>query len=91
MLKVVPGIFVDSEDHLNGLIKVARSFSNEIHVDIADGEFVPTRSVGIESVQKIVPDGYEYNLHLMTFLTKEGLITWSGTAAKRIFIYAKNN
>ena len=88
MLKVVPGIFVNDEDHLNGLIKVARSFSNEIHVDIADGEFVPTRSVGIEVVQKIVPDGYEYNLHLMTFLTKEGLITWSGTSAKRIFIYS---
>lgn len=88
MLKVVPGIFVDSEDHLNGLIKVARSFSNEIHVDIADGEFVPTRSVGIEAVQKIVPDGYEYNLHLMTFLTKEGLITWSKTTARRIFIYS---
>lgn len=88
MLKVVPGIFVNDEVHLNGLIKVARSFSDEIHIDIADGEFVSTKSVGIEAVQKVVPDGYQYNLHLMTFLTKEGLITWSKTTAKRIFIYS---
>lgn len=87
MLKIVPGIFVDSQQHLDGLIKIAQTFTDEIHIDVADGNFVVGKSVGIESIQKIVPDGYEFNLHLMTFLTREGLVTWSGTAAKRIFIY----
>lgn len=90
MVKIVPGIFVDSVEHLTGLISVARSFSDEIHIDIADGDFVTTRSVGIEAIRKIVPDKYEFNLHLMTYLTREGLISWSKTAAKRIFIYANS-
>jgi len=88
MVKIIPGIFVESEQQLNGLIKVAQTFSNEIHIDVADGDFVVGKSIGIEAIQKIVPEKYEFNLHLMTFLTREGLATWSDTGAKRIFIYA---
>ncbi len=89
MLEIVPGIFVSTESDLNGLIKIAKTFSREIHIDIADGDFVSTTSVGIEPIQKLTPrNEYEFNLHLMTFLTKEGLITWSKTAASRIFIYS---
>ena len=88
MVKIIPGIFVDSEEHLNGLINVAKSFSNEIHIDVADGDFVSTESVGIEAIKKIVPDGYDFSLHLMTYVTMEGLVSWAETAAKRIFVYA---
>lgn len=89
MLQIVPGIFVNTENNLNGLIGIAKTFSKEIHIDVADGDFVSTTSVGIEPVQKLAPHNeYEFNLHLMTFLTKEGLISWSETAAGRIFVYA---
>lgn len=89
MVKIIPGIFVSDDEQLLSLLGVAKAFCDEIHIDIADGDFVQSRSAGIEPVWKIVPEKYEYNLHLMCYLTPEGLISWSQTTAKRVFIYAK--
>src|SRR5688572_12897544 len=66
MAKVVPTINTApsaSPELYSEMIERVKPFVKRIHVDIADGQFAPTRSVNLAQVYGI--DGTEMDLHMM--------------------------
>lgn len=63
-VRVVPAILTDSPAELTRLVSLANRFAPFVQVDIMDGVFVPTRSVGAEDLrsQEI---RFKWEAHLM--------------------------
>ena len=63
-MKIIPSILTgDREQFQNELLKY-NVFFDEIQIDIADGVFVPNKTLGME-VQDIIPENIKISLHLM--------------------------
>jgi len=63
MVSIVPTITAETPDEYARQIDQIKPFVNRIHVDVADGVFVPRKLVGLSQVYDI--DGAEFDLHLM--------------------------
>ena len=63
MAKVVPTILATSNDDYEKRLDRVKGFAKRIHVDISDGKFTDTVTVGLGEVE--VSDGLVVDLHLM--------------------------
>lgn len=50
---IVPAILTNEAKTLEWMIRLAESFTDYVQVDIMDGKFVPTDSIGVEDLGKI--------------------------------------
>ncbi len=60
---IVPAIIAQSQDELESMLERLRGKVDRVMLDVMDGVFVPNRSLDFEFV---LPDGFEYEAHLMT-------------------------
>lgn len=63
MAVVVPTVLATTPEEYSVMAERARSLSSRVHVDICDGKFADTTTVGLAQVH--VPGGTELDLHLM--------------------------
>lgn len=63
MAKVVPSLTAETPDEYAAQIDRVKPFAQRIHVDTADGVFVPRRLLGLSQVYDI--EGVPMDLHLM--------------------------
>ena len=63
MAKVAPTILASDAADFAARIERVKPFAKRIHVDISDGQFTPTKTVGLAQVYGL--DGAELDLHLM--------------------------
>lgn len=63
MPKIIPTILSETPEDFKARIDRVAPFARELHIDVADGVFVPTRTVGLSQVY--VPEGVSMRLHLM--------------------------
>lgn len=49
---IFPAILTDKEEKLKEMIRIASSFSSNVHIDIMDGIFVPSYSISYDSLYK---------------------------------------
>lgn len=87
MPEVVPAILTNSREELKDMLGRAAHFATRIQIDIADGRFVPSRSVGLEEVKGLKID-VPWEVHLMVEEPQEylGLAAMLG-AQEVIFHY----
>jgi ribulose-phosphate 3-epimerase len=64
MVEVVPAILVKSREELLDYIARVRGSVSVVHVDIMDNEFVPNKTIGLESLAGL-PNGVSYEFHWM--------------------------
>ncbi|MCK5492386.1 MAG: ribulose-phosphate 3-epimerase [Candidatus Omnitrophica bacterium] len=53
MNRVVPALLTDKKDDLMFMLNKCSEFTNYAQIDIMDGEFVPSKSIGIEDIENI--------------------------------------
>ena len=63
MAVIAPAVLAESVEGFAHDLSVAASVSNRVQIDLADGEFAPNRTVGIEQIY--CPDGVDIDLHVM--------------------------
>lgn len=63
-VKVVPAILTDRVTELSRMADLANQFASFVQVDLMDGQFVPTRSVGVASLAAVQID-FSWEAHLM--------------------------
>jgi len=63
MALVVPTVLASAPDEYTAMMEQARSLSPRVHVDICDGKFADTTTVGL--VQVHVPENTVLDLHMM--------------------------
>lgn len=60
---IVPGIIAKTQGELDEMLGKVKGRAKRIMLDVMDGEFVPNTSLNFDFT---VPDGFEYEAHLMT-------------------------
>lgn len=62
--RVVPAILTDDPEALETMVRQAESFTSYVQIDIMDGRFVPSRSIGWQELVALSPK-LEWEAHLM--------------------------
>jgi len=64
-LEIIPAILVKTREELLSRISLVKDHVNIIQLDIMDGEFVPNKTIGLESLHGLPDANYEF--HWMVF------------------------
>ncbi len=60
---IVPALLTDKKEKLLDMLKLCSEFTDYAQIDIMDGEFVPSKSLGLEDLKSIRSDiGFEAHL-----------------------------
>ncbi len=80
MIEIIPAILTKDSDEFADMVKEIEPFSKKIHLDIADGVFVPNKTInGIEELNKIESE-LNITVHLMIKNPEEQMDDWLKTS-----------
>jgi hypothetical protein len=62
-IRIAPTILTASPDEFQAALVAINKFTNQVQIDITDGEFAPSRTIGLDHV--FWPDNWQVDLHMM--------------------------
>ncbi len=90
MVEIIPAILTDSSEKFKELVHKLESYTGRIHIDIADGIFVPNKTItGYDEIKQI-ESALKFDVHLMVEKPEEHLKEWIRTHADRFIIHAES-
>lgn len=84
---IAPTILAETADDYKGKIERIHSFAQRVHIDICDGEFAPTFTVG--AAQVWWPQGWITDIHAMVARPSEHLETLISLKPNMIIFHAE--
>ncbi|MFH1016480.1 MAG: ribulose-phosphate 3-epimerase, partial [Chloroflexota bacterium] len=85
-VQVVPAILSHEPATLDKLVRQAATFTSYIQVDIMDGQFVPSKSIGWEDIARIRPQ-LNWEAHLMVLRPEEQVSGFQRAGARKIIFH----
>ena len=90
MINIIPAILTDSSIKFKELVRKLEPYTTRIHVDIADGVFVPNKTiVGYEELKE-VESAVKFDVHLMVQKPQDIIKEWFFTHVDRFLIQAES-
>lgn len=91
MVKIIPSILATTEEEFERLLRMLEPHVDRVHLDIGDGDFVPTKTVsGYEQLIKMETK-VRFDVHLMVSRPEDQMYFWYKTKADRFLIHAEND
>ena len=91
MVKIIPSILATTEEEFVRLLKMIEPHTDRIHLDIGDGDFVPTKTIsGYEQLIKIETK-VKFDVHLMVSKPEDQMYFWYKTKADRFLIHTETD
>ena len=91
MIKIIPSILAATKEEFEKLLKSVEPYVDRAHLDIGDGDFVPTKTIsGYEELIKIETK-VKFDVHLMVSRPEDQMYFWYKTKADRFFIHAETD
>jgi len=87
--RIVPAILTDDATELARLVALANSFAPFVQVDMMDGTFVPTHSIGIEDLRTL-DIHFRWEAHLMVVDAVAYLAPLCGAGAARVIFHVES-
>ena len=81
--RVVPAILTDDSAKLEKMVRQAETFTSYVQIDIMDGQFVPSRSIGWKEIDDLSIN-LEWDAHLMVLNSEECIASFHRAGAQRI-------
>jgi len=72
---IVPAIIAESQEELDSMLERLNGKVERVMLDVMDGKFVPSRSLDFDFK---LPEGFEYEIHMMAVNPLERLSTMAG-------------
>ena len=72
---IVPAIIAESQEELDSMLEKLNGKVERVMLDVMDGKFVPSRSLDFDFK---LPEGFEYEVHMMAVDPLERLSTMAG-------------
>ena len=85
-LEIIPSVLAKNEEELAEIKKKLEWYSGPLHIDIADGQFVSTVTVGREEIEKSFPKQL-LDVHLMVANPAEVIPLWLDMPNVRTIIF----
>lgn len=90
MAEIIPAILTDSPAKFKEMIRKIEPYTSRVHIDIADGVFVPNKTVKGYEELKDVEAALKFDVHLMVVKPQEHLKEWFYSHAERFIIHAES-
>lgn len=90
MIEIIPAILTDSSVKFKDLVLRLEPYAKRIHLDIADGVFVPNKTITGYDEIKVIESASKFDVHLMVKNPGEHLKEWFYTHADRFIIHAES-
>lgn len=88
MVDVIPGILTDSLEDAQSKLKKLEGLVNLVHIDVADGRFVPNLTIQAKDIAKLETK-IPFNLHLMIYTENNQIYPFGRTKAEGLIFYPK--
>lgn len=85
-VQVVPAILSNEPATLDKLVRQAATFTSYIQVDIMDGQFVSSKSIGWEDIARIKPK-LNWEVHLMVLRPQDHVAGFQKAGASKIIFH----
>ena len=86
-MKIIPAILAKSYEEFESMIRKIEPYTDLVHLDIADGEFVSSKTIGgCEELEKINTN-LNFEVHLMIKNPENSIDRWLKTKAIRYLIH----
>jgi len=90
VIEVIPAILTDSSLKLKELVRNLEPYTTRVHIDIADGELVPNKTVtGYDEIKEI-ESALKFDVHLMVSDPAPYIKEWLHTQADRFIIHSES-
>ncbi len=90
MIEVIPAILTDSSLKFKELLLKLEPYTTRVHVDIADGVFVPNTTIkGYDEIKEI-ESAVKFDVHLMVQRPQDNLKEWFYTHADRFIVHVES-
>ena len=91
MIKIIPSILATTQEEFEKLLRMVELYVDRVHLDIADGDFVSTKTIsGYEELIKIETK-VKFDVHLMVSKPEDQMYFWYKTKADRFLIHAETD
>ena len=90
MIEVIPAILTNSPDEFEKMIRLIEPYSKIAHLDIADGTFVPNKTIKGYSELKSIPTGLKFDVHLMVKKPLDHLHHWNAENTDRFIVHVES-
>ncbi len=88
-VRVVPAILTDNPTSLGQMVSGANSFATYVQIDIMDGLFVPSSSIGAHDLQT-ADIRFEWEAHLMVEQPRGDLEAFKEIGARRVIFHLES-
>lgn len=89
-MKIIPAILAKTYGEFEEMVRKIEPYADLVHLDIADGEFVPNKTIGgIEELNKI-DTKLDFEIHLMIKNPESNIDKWLETKAIRYLIHRES-
>ena len=85
-MEIIPAVLAKTESELAEIKNKLGWYSGPLHIDIADGQFVPTLTVGREEIEKYFPKQI-LDVHLMVANPADVIPLWLDMPNVRTIIF----
>ena len=90
MVEIIPAILTDSSGKFKELVRKLEPYASRIHIDIADGEFVPNKTVAGYNELREIESAVKFDIHLMVKRPQDQLKKWFYSHADRFIIHIES-
>ena len=91
LTEIIPAILTDSSDKFRELVHKLEFHTGRIHIDIADGDFVPNKTIKGYNDLREIKSSAQFDVHLMVKRPQEVIKEWFNTQAERFIIHAESD
>ena len=86
-MKIIPAILAKSYEEFESMIRKIEPYTDLVHLDIADGEFVSSKTIGGCEELKKINTKLNFEVHLMVSKPEDIIDKWLETKAIRYLIH----
>ncbi len=91
MVEIIPSILAKTWEEFEKMIRKVEPFVDRVQLDIADGDFVPTKTIsGYEELIKMETK-VKFDVHLMVSRPEDQMYFWYKTKADRFLIHIESD
>jgi ribulose-phosphate 3-epimerase len=87
MIEIIPSILVKTEEELSEKIITIEPFVERVHIDIADGIFVPNMTIAGPEEIEMIDTKLKFSAHLMVSKPENHIVRWLETPADRFVFH----
>ena len=86
-MKIIPAILAKTYEEFESMVRKIEPHADLVHLDIADGEFVPNKTIGGWEELKRIDTSLNFEVHLMVNNPESRISRWLETKAVRFLIH----